>query len=296
MARAVRGAVGDDRQAAVVGHVEPLVGVGGPAVGALEPAREVAQRRATPPPTGRTRRRRAATRPTARTGTRSAPAGRTRRSSRCPPARRRSPGPRPSSRASASGSIAPWASAATRCAASRPSPIIRSALKIVACASSPAITVSGGAPIRPWPRRVPARALEHDVARDRQAGHVGHLRAGDEADARVRRQPEQREHPVLDDLLDDRRGGRADPHVRVLVPRRGQPVRRQRGGQRAAGDEAEVARPGATRRCPGRRPRPARRSHCSGATPSSASSWPSAARRASGSTGGPTGRSGSEAR
>ena len=35
---------------------------------------------------------------------------------------------------------------------------------------------------------------------------------------------------------------------RVLVPRRGQPVRRQRGGQRAAGDEAEVARAGAARR------------------------------------------------
>ena len=31
----------------------------------------------------------------------------------------------------------------------------------------------------------------------------------------------------------------------VLVPRRGQPVRRERGGQRAAGDEAEVARAGA---------------------------------------------------
>ena len=33
--------------------------------------------------------------------------------------------------------------------------------------------------------------------------------------------------------------------MRVLIPRRGQPVGRQRGGQRAAGDEPEVARAGA---------------------------------------------------
>jgi len=52
--------------------------------------------------------------------------------------------------------------------------------------------------------------LPHDVAGDRQAGRVGHLRAGDEADAGLRRQAQDVEQPALCDLLDDRRGGRGD--------------------------------------------------------------------------------------
>ena len=74
-----------------------------------------------------------------------------------------------SSRASASGSIAPCSSVATSRAASRPSPIIRSALKTVACASCPAITVTGGAPISPWPAAShPARLSTTSRATARQ--------------------------------------------------------------------------------------------------------------------------------
>ena len=94
---------------------------------------------------------------------------------------------------------------------------------------------------------VPARAREHRVAGGGQAGDVGHLRAGDEADARARGQAEEVEQPLAGDRLDGARGGRGDGAEAVLVPRRGQPVGGQRGGQRAAGDEAEVAPAGRRR-------------------------------------------------
>ena len=91
---------------------------------------------------------------------------------------------------------------------------------------------------------VPARPREHRVARRRQRRDVGHLGAGDEARRDVGGKPEQLAHPAGDGLL--RRGGRRRHHVQagVLVPGRAQPVRGQRDRQRAARDEAEVARPG----------------------------------------------------
>ena len=52
----------DERDAAVVGDVEPLVAVGGPRVGAVQPGDEVRRASGRPAPTARTRRRRGASR------------------------------------------------------------------------------------------------------------------------------------------------------------------------------------------------------------------------------------------
>ena len=202
-----------------------------------------------------------------------------------------------SARASASGSIAPWSSAATRCGGVAPE------------ADQPQRAEDRRVRLRAGDhgerrradqalaRGVPAGALEHVVARDREAGHVGHLGAGDEADAGGRRQPEQRRAPSP--RRPPRRPTAAGEPTYMCAfwsHVDGQPVGRQRGGQRAAGDEAEVARPGAgddarvgardelvDHLLGGRRRRRSARGRAR-------------ARRASGSTGGPTGRSGSEAR
>jgi hypothetical protein len=82
------------------------------------------------------------------------------------------------------------------------------------------------------------------VPGDRETRRVRHLAAGHEADARVRREPEQVEDPGADDLLDHGRGGRQDVQPRVLIPGARQPVGTDRRRQRATHDEAEVARPG----------------------------------------------------
>jgi hypothetical protein len=91
---------------------------------------------------------------------------------------------------------------------------------------------------------VPADASQDGLAGGRQRGDVGHLRARDQPDAGLLGQPKQRPEPVDRDGLDRRGRRRRDRAERVLVPRAGEPVGRQRGRQRAAGDEAEVARAG----------------------------------------------------
>ena len=58
------------------------------------------------------------------------------------------------------------------------------------------------------------------------------------------RQPEKLQQPPARHLLDHRGGRRGDGVEGVLVPGRGEPVGRQRRGQRAAGHEPEVARAG----------------------------------------------------
>ena len=68
--------------------------------------------------------------------------------------------------------------------------------------------------------------LEHVLARSRERGHVRHLAAGDEAGGHPVRQAEQLAQPFECDLLDDA-GARCRPdQARVLVPGRGEPVRR----------------------------------------------------------------------
>ena len=77
----------------------------------------------------------------------------------------------------------PWPSTGTRTTRSRPRPSRPSALSSDGCASSPTITVIGGAPNRPSRLDVPAGAREHGVARGRERREVRHRRAGDEAAA-----------------------------------------------------------------------------------------------------------------
>ena len=88
---------------------------------------------------------------------------------------------------------------------------------------------------------VPAGPLQHRMARDRQTRRVRHLAAGHEAHAGLPRQSEQLEQPGAHHLLGDRPGRRQDVQPRVLIPRARQPVRTDRGRERTAYDEAEVA-------------------------------------------------------
>ena len=88
---------------------------------------------------------------------------------------------------------------------------------------------------------VPACALEHPETRRRERGHAAHLRAGHEADRRVRRQSEQLAHPLAHDLFDHGRGRPAHVQAGVLVPGGREPVGPERCGQAAADDEPEIA-------------------------------------------------------
>ena len=92
---------------------------------------------------------------------------------------------------------------------------------------------------------VPSGAAQHAVTRRGQRGEVGHLSAGDEADAGRARQVEELEQPFAGDVLDDRGRGRGGVDAGVLIPGAGQPVGRERDRKTAADDEAEVARTGA---------------------------------------------------
>ena len=91
---------------------------------------------------------------------------------------------------------------------------------------------------------VPAGPREHGVAGRREPDHVRGRRSGREPAADVRRQTEDLAHPPAGDLLDHRGGRAGDVRERVLIPGAGQPVGGQRGRQRSADHEPEVARPG----------------------------------------------------
>ena len=127
IARGARRGSRDERDAAVVRHVEPLVRVGRPRVGVARRPPTSAARRRRPRPTVRRRRRRAPRRRArARRRSRSA-ADRTRRCSRCPPARndrRAVAAPAP---ASASARIAPLVVGRRRRDLRVPNPSMRSA-------------------------------------------------------------------------------------------------------------------------------------------------------------------------
>ena len=88
---------------------------------------------------------------------------------------------------------------------------------------------------------VPAGARQHRVPGRGQRGEVGHRRADDERAAAVGREPQRVERPAQRRRLDRRRRRRHHVQRAVLIPGRGQPVRRDGHRQRAAVDEAEVA-------------------------------------------------------
>jgi hypothetical protein len=89
------------------------------------------------------------------------------------------------------------------------------------------------------PLDVPAAPAEQLAPGCREGGSVRHLGAGDEADRAVRWQAEEVGEPAGGDGLDSRSRGRGARDEGVLVPGRGQPVRRQGSRQRTAEDPAE---------------------------------------------------------
>ncbi len=88
---------------------------------------------------------------------------------------------------------------------------------------------------------VPARPLENGMTRCGEARHVRELAARDERERRRPGDAEQVLEPLARNLLDH--GGRrtADDEACVLVPRRREPVGRERGRQRSSDHEPEVA-------------------------------------------------------
>ena len=92
---------------------------------------------------------------------------------------------------------------------------------------------------------VVAGPTQDGVAGGGQRGEARHRGAGGEAGAGAGRQAEQLHQPGGGGLLGDGGRGRGDEGPGVLVPRRGEPVGGERGRQRAAGHEAEVAGAGA---------------------------------------------------
>ena len=183
----------------------------------------------------------------ARDVARSRRADRTRRCSRCRPARTRSSVDRRCRRARARAR--PPSSGPDR----QPSLVRPGATRSRSAAaraiadtwtSSPTMTRSFGACCRPSASTSQPGAAQQFVARGRQRGEVRHAAAGHKAGARGLRQAEQLEQPPRRDFFDDRGGRRHHEQRAVLIPRGGEPLRRHRRRQGAAGDEPEVARSG----------------------------------------------------
>ena len=236
--------VGDDRQPAVVRHVEPLVGVGGPGVGLLDAGDQVrtAGGRRGPEPEGAVHVHPGPGLLGERDGLREQVAG--------------------------AGVHVAGLEADDR----RPVRLLPEHLLQVgqvdravvvgqhrhqrrrAEAEQPQRAVDGGVPLGagddPDPRRpdqpvrldVVARLLQHPVPAAGDAHGVGRLGAGDEPHRGATRKPEQVLHPAARGPF-GRLGSRRQHGVEgVLVPPDGEQVRRRGGGRGAADHEAEVAR------------------------------------------------------
>ena len=114
----------------------------------------------------------------------------------------------------------------------------------------------------PWSRRWLPTGWSSFSGRHRR--EVGHRGAADEPDRRLRRKAEELDQPVGSHLLDHGGGRRPDVEPDVLVPGRGEPVCRERGGHRSADHEAEVARTAHRHQAAARRLSRARRSRRAG--------------------------------
>ena len=86
---------------------------------------------------------------------------------------------------------------------------------------------------------VPALRLKERVTRRGETGEVGGCRAAHEPDIRLSGQAEHGSQPASTDLLQRHPDGRGGLEAGVLVPRRGQDVGAHRGRQRPADDEPE---------------------------------------------------------
>ena len=240
----------DERQAAVVGHVEPLVRVGRPRVGALDAGDEVRAAPARPPPTGRRRRRRAATRRARGRPPAIASSGSNAPVFTLPACAQTIVGPSPRSSAASSapariralpvgGHAHDGAAARGRAAAARRTPSRAPPRRRARAAR--------GAPCRPSRLDVPAGAARARAWRAAaSAGDVRHL-ARRSTKPTLARPPAARAGRAASRAATSSTsggGGRHDVQPGVLVPGGGQPVRGERRRQRAAGHEAEVARPG----------------------------------------------------
>ena len=181
--------VGYENDPAVVGHVQPFVGIGRPRVvrDGIPAARCARSGQA------------AAHSPKApSTCTQESDAcGRSRRS----PRRIEGPGVdvaglnaddrrRGQRRGMASGRIRPWPSTGRGRTRSRPSPSRLKAFSTLTCTSSPTITVNRRRAEQAARFDVPPQPAQQRVPRRSQGAEVGHGGPGHETDARVRRQPE----------------------------------------------------------------------------------------------------------
>ena len=121
---------------------------------------------------------------------------------------------------------------------------MRQATGTVTCTCSLAITRNRRSALKTPRFHVPARIAQDRVPCRRQAREVRHLAARDNPHAAIGRQAQQVAHPAGSDLVRDRQRRRRLVDARVLVPRRRQPVGRDRHRQRTPDHEPEVARTG----------------------------------------------------
>ena len=113
------------------------------------------------------------------------------------------------------------------------------------CTSSPAITRTRGARCRPCVSTFqPARRRTSCRAAARHVKFAMWQPVTKPTPA-LRGRSEQLENPAGDDVFDHRHGRRHHIEARVLIPGAAEPVGGDGHGHRAAGDEPEVARPGA---------------------------------------------------
>ena len=173
--------IADEGHAAVVRHVEPLVGVGGPGVGLrrrLRPTGEPGAGRR-PEPEGAVDMHPRALGVRATVDPRSE--GRRRRCSRCPLEGIRSRGP---AWAASSARMRPWSSTGTPLRASVARPSIPRALISDGVGLLSDHHWTGGAPNRPPAWRRPSRRAQHGVPGRREARCSSPRRAGHEGSAR----------------------------------------------------------------------------------------------------------------
>ena len=93
---------------------------------------------------------------------------------------------------------------------------------------------------------VPAVCCQQRMACRGKAGHVRHLAAADECEARRFRDPQNLLQPAAGDLFHDRGCGSACIEGRILIPSRGKPISRQCRWQRASDHPSPKASAGRT--------------------------------------------------
>ncbi len=92
---------------------------------------------------------------------------------------------------------------------------------------------------KPFALDIPSARFKQRVARSSKAGDVRHLAAGNKRETRRRRQSENFFQPPARNFFHHRGGGAGGVDRAILIPRSREPIRSERGRQRASDYPAE---------------------------------------------------------